>query len=56
MIDNDSQSELVYIHQEQMLDNTGGLNQFIMAGKKEILVDTWYNFQVIIYSHLGMDV
>ncbi len=56
MIDNDAQSEFTYIHQDQLVDNTGGVNQFIMAAKKEILVDTWYTFQIVIYSHLGMDV
>tara|TARA_Y100000593_G_C4321778_1_gene344199 strand:+ start:4036 stop:4497 length:462 start_codon:yes stop_codon:yes gene_type:complete len=40
MIDNDAQSEFTYIHQDQLVDNTGGVNQFIMAAKKEILVDT----------------
>ncbi|MBC8548170.1 MAG: hypothetical protein H8D23_00830 [Candidatus Brocadiales bacterium] len=56
IVDNDALNSDVFINEEQMWDQTGGTNQFLMAAAKEILVDTWYKYVIKIYDKNGMDV
>lgn len=56
IVDNDALNSDVFINEEQMWDQTGGTNQFLMAAAKEILVDTWYKYVIKIYDKNGIDV
>ena len=56
IVDNDSLTDNVFINEEQMWDQSGGINQFLAAAAMEILVDVWYDFNIKIYAKNGMDV
>ena len=56
LVDNDALSSEVMILGNQMLDQTGGVNNFVAASKVPIAPNTWHKFQINIYSHLGVDV
>jgi len=56
IVDNDGLSETVYFPQETVVDASGGVNQFLAAGKKAIVSNTNYVFRINIYDYNGMDV
>lgn len=56
IVDTDALTSDVFINEEQMWDQTGGVNQFLAAAALEIVKDTWYQFNIKIYSKNGMDV
>lgn len=55
IVDNDALSEEIFVGNESMLTQTGGINDFLVAGKKQITTETEYDFTMKIYSHFGID-
>lgn len=50
LVDNDAMQEEVYaLH--QMITQDSGINNFLIAGKRPILINTWYKFKIKILAN-----
>ena len=53
LVDSDALHEEVYVLNEMITQNSG-INNFIVAGKCDIVVDTWYKFKIRIQQNYAM--
>jgi hypothetical protein len=56
IVDNNTLSEGTYLGQAGMAFNTEGVDDYLVAAKKEILPNTDYNYRIVIYENFQMDV